>query len=298
MEIKFNSKTSASEPLVSSDSVIGQQIRELAAGFASSSQQFLEHLQAIVQMLDQHIEKRIGYQGPDNYNFLGSFLVTYVWQPEDTFDYSHFASAASITYEAWYVARRISADVDSFDGSKLEPLARLFKEIGRGSGLPAGSAAYAEIPTLFFPFQAEVVRLEVLLSLKPAVGSTQPPAAEPEDASTLPSVERRDATTSLEATQIADGSNTDKLPFGLKLCDVPQSLKRAGCSSTVTIRNDDYWKLMEALMKASPNAIPESKLTRLFSSRNDRQNAPKKLREIIHDLGLTVKDWTLIELDN
>jgi hypothetical protein len=32
--------------------------------------------------------------------------------------------------------------------------------------MPAGSVAYAEIPTLFLPFQAEVVRLEVLLSLK------------------------------------------------------------------------------------------------------------------------------------
>ena len=32
--------------------------------------------------------------------------------------------------------------------------------------MPAGSAACAEIPTLFVQFQAEVVRLELLLSLK------------------------------------------------------------------------------------------------------------------------------------
>lgn len=166
MVIRFNSKTSANEPLVSSDSAIGQQILELSAVFASSSQQFLECLQALVQTLDGHIQGAIGFQGPDNFNRFGSYQETFVWQPEGTFDYPSFASAASIAYEAWYVARRISADVDSFDGSKLEPLVQLFQKIGRGSAMPAGSAAFAEIPTFFIPFQAEVVRLEVLLSLK------------------------------------------------------------------------------------------------------------------------------------
>jgi hypothetical protein len=297
MVIRFNSKTSANEPLVSSDDLIGQQIRELAARFANSPQQLLEYLQALVQTLDGQIQERIGFQGPDNFNRFGSFPLSYAWRSEDSFDYSSFANVASITYEAWQVARRISADLDSFDGSKLEPLVQLFKKIGTGSGLPAGSTVYAEIPTLFFPFQAEVVRLEVYLSLKPAIGTTQPTAAEPDETSALPSVERLDGTSSLEVTQIADGSTTVKLPFGLKLCDVPQSLKRDGYDKPVTIRNDDYWKLMEALMHVAPNAIPESKLKHLFSSTSDRQNAPKKLRDIIHDLGLTVKNWTLIELD-
>jgi hypothetical protein len=166
MVIRFNSKTSANEPLISLDSVIGQQTRELSAVFASSSQQFLECLKALVQTVDGHIREAIGFRGPDNFNRFGSYPVTYVWQPKDTFDYPRFASAASITYEAWYAARRINDDVNSFDGSKLEPLVQLFKKIGSGSSMPAGSVAYAEIPTLFLPFQAEVVRLEVLLSLK------------------------------------------------------------------------------------------------------------------------------------
>ena len=166
MVIRFNSKTSANEPLVSSDDLIGQQIRELAVRFANSSQQLLEYLQTLVQTLDGQIQERIGFQGPDDFNRFGSFPLSYAWRSENSFNYSSFASAASITYEAWQIARRISDDANSFDGSKLEPLVQLFKRIGRGSAMPAGSPAYAEIPTLFFPFQAEVVRLEVFLSLK------------------------------------------------------------------------------------------------------------------------------------
>lgn len=87
------------------------------------------------------------------------------------------------------------------------------------------------------------------------------------------------------------------LPFGLQPCDVPQTLKRAK-HNPVAIENIDYWKLMEALMAAAPNAVPESKLNLLFPYKNDRENAPKKLRDIIYLLGLTVKKWTLMELEN
>ncbi len=85
-----------------------------------------------------------------------------------------------------------------------------------------------------------------------------------------------------------------QLPFGLLRCDVPQTLKRPGFQP-VTISNEDYWKLMQALISAYPNAVPESKLKQMFPYPNDRKNNPKKLRDIIDTLGLTVKKWTLIE---
>ena len=163
--------------------------------------------------------------------------------------------------------------------------------------MPAGSAAYADIPSLFFTFKAEVVRLEVHLSLKRFVGTIQAPESHSHHSSTLPVVEQQDASTSIAEKKAAAKSTIKPLPFGLELCDVQQSLKRVGRKKTVTIRNEEYWRLMQALMEAAPNAIPESKLKHLFSSKSDRDNAPKKLREIIHDFGLTVKNWTLIELD-
>ncbi len=85
------------------------------------------------------------------------------------------------------------------------------------------------------------------------------------------------------------------LPFDLELCDVPQTLKRKHFNP-VTIANDDYWKLMVALMSASPNAVPRFKLDQLFQGQSERKNHPRKLREIIADLGLNISDWTLSEL--
>lgn len=89
----------------------------------------------------------------------------------------------------------------------------------------------------------------------------------------------------------------EQLPFGLHRCDIPQTLKREGYKP-VLIQNDAYWKLMEALMAAAPNAVAESKLQHLFPHKSDRDNAPKKLRNIIDSLGLTVKSWVLMELEN
>lgn len=91
------------------------------------------------------------------------------------------------------------------------------------------------------------------------------------------------------------GHQTATLPFDLAFCDVPQTLKRKNFNP-VTIANSDYWKLMEALMTAWPNAVPESKLNHLFQHSSERKNHPKKLREIIDDLGLTISNWTLSEL--
>lgn len=86
------------------------------------------------------------------------------------------------------------------------------------------------------------------------------------------------------------------LPFNLQRCDVPQTLKRSG-GDPVTIRNEDYWKLMEALMAAHPNAVPESKLKHFFPYNADqRKNARKKLNDLIDSLGLTVSNWVLTEV--
>lgn len=88
----------------------------------------------------------------------------------------------------------------------------------------------------------------------------------------------------------------ESLPFNLQQCDVPQTLKRSG-GDPVTIQNEDYWKLMEALMAAHPNAVPESKLKHLFPYNADqRKNARKKLNELIDSLGLTVSNWVLTEV--
>ena len=96
-------------------------------------------------------------------------------------------------------------------------------------------------------------------------------------------------------TQVSeDSKQSSMLPFGLQRCDVPQTLKREG-HKPVLIQNDDYWNLMEALMAAHPNAVSESKLKHLFSYPNDRKNNPKKLREIINTIGLTVEGWVLKE---
>lgn len=106
------------------------------------------------------------------------------------------------------------------------------------------------------------------------------------------------------ATQVAAKPDFDPLvetlPFGLQRCDVPQTLKRPG-HNPVTIQNAEYWKLMEKLMAACPNAVSEETLQHLFPPNYDRENyerenSPKKLRDIIDSLGLTVKKWVLMEL--
>jgi len=87
----------------------------------------------------------------------------------------------------------------------------------------------------------------------------------------------------------------ETLPFNLRLCDVKQTLKRDGFTKSVTIPNEDHWRLMEALMAASPNAVPKSKLNQLgITTKGDRDNYPRALKNIIDDIGLTVEKWVLI----
>ena len=198
------------------------------------------------------------------------------------------------------MARRISDDVNSFDGSKLEPLVQLFKKIGRGSAMPAGSAACAEIPTLFVQFQAEVVRLELLLSLKSPKEGTPSQESYLSHVASVPNIAESDAKVP-DAVALAEvlieGAEpaAEVLPFGLQRCDVPQTLKRAEFRP-VTIRNEVHWNLMQALMAAYPNALSEKTKKELFKFPNEQGNA-KRLRSVLYDLGLTFHEWTLMEWD-
>ena len=87
---------------------------------------------------------------------------------------------------------------------------------------------------------------------------------------------------------------TEELPFGIQRCDVPKTLKREGYYH-ISIENEDYWNLMQALMTAWPNAVSESKLNQMFPYPNGRKNASQKLKGIIDALGLTFKNWVLTE---
>jgi hypothetical protein len=90
-----------------------------------------------------------------------------------------------------------------------------------------------------------------------------------------------------------DASRTQALPLGLQYCDVAQTLKRDGFKKPVTIKNEDHWKLMEALMAAFPNAVSEPKLNHIFQGPNDRDNYSRALKNSIDTLGLTVEKWVL-----
>ena len=97
------------------------------------------------------------------------------------------------------------------------------------------------------------------------------------------------------STNSEDTEPQSNLPFGLHPCDVPQTLKRLKYKP-VEIKNNDYWKLMEALMAAAPNAVATSKLEHLFPYPHGRKNAVRHLKNIINPLGLTVENNTLIQV--
>jgi len=113
-------------------------------------------------------------------------------------------------------------------------------------------------------------------------------------------VDRREWLTKIDkpadnSAMLVQPATPPTLPFRLHLCDVPQTLKRDGFKEVITLQNEDYWKLMQSLMAAYPNAVRKSKLNQLFRFPNDRKNHPKKLRDIIDALGLTVQNWTLTD---
>ncbi len=303
MVIEFNSRSSANVPKVSLDSEVGRQIQEKVTLFVASSQQFLEHLQALEETLDAQLHERISPTGPHIFNSfrpIGISITVFLWLPSKDFDYSGFTNSASKTYEAWYVARQRNDDVKAFNGETLQALVRLFNEIGPYPRLPECSALFAQIPKSFFAFQTEVVRLKSLLSLKTPKDETRSSESHVGQVEAVPNIgepnpEVPDAVASAEVLTSGAKPAAEVLPFGLKRCEVPQTLKRREFKP-VTIRNEVQWKLMEALMAAYPNALSRETKASLFDSPNDQGNA-KRLRPVLHDLGLTYHDWTLMEWD-
>ncbi len=89
--------------------------------------------------------------------------------------------------------------------------------------------------------------------------------------------------------------DADKLPFGLQRCDVPRWLRRPEFDKPIEIP-EVYSAVMEALMASAPNAVTDAKKSHLKASGYDTKNAPKKLRDVIDAIGLTVENWTLKDL--
>ncbi len=238
-----------------------QNIEAKAQRYTESAQSLLDDLQALCRSLEGQMVNVINVVP-----FGGSDYTS--WSVGKVFDYAGTTSSASEMYEAWLIARRSNKVVAEFGGKSLQAFVSLFTRLDyqpmASDGFPeAGTIAAAE------NLMTAVYRLELLLLLKPEI----------------------------EEAHLPDLHAAEVLPFQLERCDVSQTLKRAGYRKPVIIKNDDYWKLMEALLAASPDAIPESKLKHLFQNKSDRDNAPKKLRGIIDSLGLTVKNWALMELD-
>jgi hypothetical protein len=94
---------------------------------------------------------------------------------------------------------------------------------------------------------------------------------------------------------LENSKQSSVLPFGLQKCDVKNWLKRLGFDQPVEIP-EVYSAVMEALMAAAPNAVTDAKKDHLKASGYDTKNAPKKLRDVIDVIGLTIDDWTLTEL--
>lgn len=89
--------------------------------------------------------------------------------------------------------------------------------------------------------------------------------------------------------------DAEKLPFGLQRCDVPRWLRRPEFDKPIEIP-EVYSAVMEALMASAPNAVTDAKKSHLKASGYDTKNAPKKLRDVIDAIGLTVENWTLKDL--
>lgn len=91
---------------------------------------------------------------------------------------------------------------------------------------------------------------------------------------------------------------TSDLPFGLRWCEIPQTVLRDGYANHVQISNPVEWKLFTALVDAHPHAISEPTLKHLFksseNSSHDRKNAPKRLREKLIAIGLDCESWLLV----
>ena len=83
------------------------------------------------------------------------------------------------------------------------------------------------------------------------------------------------------------------LPFDIVLDHDFFKLKRNGYRTPITL-NEAEWNLLQSLCKFFPGTVPKNERSRLFSNdRSARDNTPKRLREKLITVGLTVDDFTL-----
>ena len=188
---RFGPDRDVNEPMISLESEVGREIQELAALYVNSAQQFLERLQSLVLSLDAQIQECVSFHGPYEFNPyqpIRTNLATFRWSPSKDFDYPAFANLASKTFEAWYIARQRNSDVGAFNGATLQALVGLFNGIVNRPSLDAGPTAVSKIPTLFFEFQSEVVRLNGLLCLNFPKEETPSQESSPLGSAALPEV--------------------------------------------------------------------------------------------------------------
>lgn len=98
------------------------------------------------------------------------------------------------------------------------------------------------------------------------------------------------------AQNVSQHVSAPALPFGIHFCDTPNTIKRDGYPNPVTIRNETHWNLLKLLLKSWPYPVPEADLSRVLSCPNDRGNA-KRLRDLLHGLGLCFRKWQMVEWD-
>ncbi len=270
-----------------------QGVLDAAIRYVESVDSFLHELKTLHYFLECLFRKEQLQTSQSILNPDGATNVVWHWSPPTDFNYSGFTSNISRIYEAWRLAKLDNAIVQDFDGESLHSLIRHFHKL---RVLPNTEDAIHEvnaIAALASIYMTAVERFELRVLMSASHGNVKAKELHTLPGSGTPVVVERCV------PEIAAGASRKEkeLPFGLQHCDVPQTLKRLGKNGTVTIKNEDYWRLMMALMVAAPNAIPQSRIDNLFLTRNDRENAPKKLRGIIDALGLTVRNWTLMELD-
>ena len=231
----------------------------LTKAFSESTESFLT---AVQQLLDE-LET----------NFKRNEYGEQVWAPVEYVNCNRIASRSLKIMYGLDVARAINSDLLVFDRDSLLLLCKAFEYLDwKQRPTIVAAKEFIDPSRAVNLTNTAVEKLRVLQDLK---GSK---------------VDEQEST----ATNNGRQTNAEILPFSLQRCDVKQTLKRPNFQS-VTIANVDYWNLMEALMAAAPNAVAEAKLQHLFPYPNDRKNNPKKLREIINTIGLTIGNWVLKE---
>ena len=63
---------------------------------------------------------------------------------------------------------------------------------------------------------------------------------------------------------------------------------------TVTISNDDQWRLLMALLR-NDGTISSTVAAEMFASEHVRKNSAVRLRGTLQTLGVTIRRWSLVE---